>query len=358
MYRPCIHTVQTRCADLSTRTDYTTATLPVYLLRCLTAISADFGIDPHRLCVGLGFNVGDLSNPQCLVSFRQASLMIQRAVAMAPGRDLGLRIGTSCTLGSFGLVGYVMLTSPTFGDAAQLGISMQAEAGSMLQLDLERDSSTLSIRATCRYHDPEIQAFLIEDAFGSFMRIGQALVGDTFQPSALDLRYEPPAYAAKYEQLFRCPVRFAQQANVFSCNSAWADKPIATYDPLSHRQALEFLQLKAGQEHRQAELIESIERIFRRDLRHPPVLAALANLLCMSDRTLRRRLAESRLSYQVVLDSARKQRALALLANPQLAIDEIAGEVGFSDARNFRRAFRKWTGRAPHEYRQKEMTGD
>ncbi|SDI49414.1 AraC-type DNA-binding protein [Paraburkholderia steynii] len=330
---------------------YTTANLQVYLLRCLAGMSKDFGISPDRLCQGLGFEVADLSNPECRVSFRQASSMIRRAIETAPGRALGLDIGINETIGSIGLVGYAMLTSPTLGEAVSLGISMQNHAGSMLLLDLHQTPSTASVSATSRYHEPDILLFLVEEAFGNFLKIVHALVGDDFRPSKIDLSFPKPAYSEQYDRIFRCPIRYEQKDNLFSCDATWLARPIATYDPLSHRQVLEILQITKSQEINGPDLLESIERIVRRDLQQAPTLAEVANQLCMSDRTLRRRLADSGISYQVILDNIRKKRALTLLTNARLSIEEIAYEVGFSDSHNFRRAFRRWTGHGPSEVR-------
>ncbi|WP_431479974.1 AraC family transcriptional regulator [Pseudomonas simiae] len=330
---------------------YTTANLHVYLLRCLTGMSKDFGIDPTRLCMGLGFDTGDLSNPDCRVSFRQAASMIRRALELTKGRDrgLGLDIGTNETIGSIGLVGYAMLTSPTLDEAINLGLKMQSHAGTLLQLDRVDSEKYMSIRANSMFHEPDIQTFLIEETFGIFLNLVRTLVGDTFNPTSINLNYSKPPYAAHYDQVFRCPIRYEQKENLFTCEARWADKRIATYDPLSHRQALAFLQMTIAHQSTEDEFIESIERIIRRDLRQTPALAAVAAQLCMSDRTLRRRLADQGQSYQNILDQIRMNRALTLLNNPRMTIDEVAYEVGFSDAHNFRRAFKRWTGHGPRQ---------
>ncbi|WP_234891465.1 helix-turn-helix transcriptional regulator [Agrobacterium vitis] len=67
----------------------------------------------------------------------------------------------------------------------------------------------------------------------------------------------------------------------------------------------------------------------------------------MSERTLRRRLAESGVSFQSLLDDLRKNRTLELLGNRNMSVEQIAFAVGFSDPHNFRRAFRRWTGTTP-----------
>jgi hypothetical protein len=284
---------------------YTTANMQVYLLRCLAAMSPGFGINPERLCLGLGFEIADLSDPECRLSFRQASEMIRRTIELAPGRGIGLEIASNETIGSIGLVGYAMLTSPTFGDAVALGVDMQEYAGSMLQLDYTHDESRMSISATSRFHEPDIEMFLVEEAFGSFMKIGHALLGDHFRPSSVELSYDRPSYADQYERTFGCPVLFGRKDNVFSCDASWSSKRIATYDPLSHRQAVNLLELARTQDSDDSDLIESVERIVRRDLRQTPPLAAIADLA-----------AKNGLLWGVVSVSVRRRTSAARVRAP------------------------------------------
>ncbi|RQS26485.1 MULTISPECIES: AraC family transcriptional regulator [unclassified Burkholderia] len=328
-------------------TRYTTANLQAYLLRCLAGMSSDLGIDPERLCLGLGFQIADLSDPECRLSFRQASEMIRRTMQLSSRDGIGLEIANNETIGSIGIVGYAMLTSPTFAEAVALGVSMQNYAGSMLELDYHNSDLAMSITATSRFHEPDIEAFLVEEAFGTFMKIGRTLIGDGFKPSVISFSYPRPNYSAEYERTFSCPLRFGQKDNVFSCDASWGERRIITYDPLSHRQALGLLETVKVQESEDTDLIESVERIIRRDLRNAPTLQTVAAQLCMSERTLRRKLAHYGLPYQSILDSVRERRALTLLQNSRLSIEEVSYEVGFSDSHNFRRAFKRWTGHGP-----------
>ncbi|MBV8660178.1 MAG: AraC family transcriptional regulator [Burkholderiales bacterium] len=331
---------------------YTVANIPVYLLRCLAATAADVGLDAARLCMGLGFSLEDLANPACRVSFKQGSTMIRRAVQMAPGRGLGLIIGERETIASIGLVGYAMMTSRTLGEAAVLGMSQQKFTGAMLEFDLVEDGDTTRVRASNRFPEPDIQTFLIEEAFASFLQIVRGLVGNNFKPHRIDIAYPAPSYAAEYSRVFGCPIHFGQRESAFVADTSWIARPLLTYDPLSHRQALEFLDIGLSREREKVDLFESVERVLRRAMPHIPTLADIAGTLCLSERTLRRRLADNGVSYQALLDSVRKNRSIELLANPKLSIEEVAAEVGFSDAHNFRRAFKRWTGSAPSDMRE------
>jgi AraC-like DNA-binding protein len=73
----------------------------------------------------------------------------------------------------------------------------------------------------------------------------------------------------------------------------------------------------------------------------------------MTGRTLRNRLAERGTHFQSILDQVRAQMACADLSGTRNKVEHIAWRVGFQDAPSFRRAFKRWTGLTPLEYRQR-----
>lgn len=333
-------------------TRYTTANIPVFLLRCLMSTLIDLGMDTSRLMVGLGLSSDDLSDPSCRVSFRQGSEIIRRALKFAKGQALGLETGIRERLTSIGLVGYAMITSRTVGDAIALGLSLQKDTGSMLEFGIHTEKDAVAVVASSRFSDPQIHIFLVEEAFASFMSIARDLVGDGFKPRRVDLSYPAPSYADAYRRIFGCEVRFGQLASMFVFDSSWFNKSLTTVDLLSHRQVLSFLEQSRARNRQAAEIIESVERILRQNLHEQPHIEKIARDLCLSERTLRRRLTEYGVSFQSLLDDLRKNRALELLANPQLSVGQIAFAVGFTDTHNFRRAFRRWTGSTPGSLRR------
>lgn len=340
-------------SELTEEARYTAANIPTYLLRGLSAVMAELGLDAARAAGGLGFSLDDLANPACRVSFRQGSAMIRRALQMAKGRalGLGLELGRRETIASIGLVGFAMITCPTLGDAVALGVKQQRFTGSMLEFDLLHEEGTVAISACSRFPEPDIHIFLVEEAFASFLQVARGLVGPAFRPLRVDFNYPAPPYAEAYKALFECEVRFGQTANQFVSEIAWIAKPLLTHDPLSHRQTMEFLDLSVAREQESMELVSSVERLLRQNLAEMPSLAEIARQLCLSERTLRRRLTDHGVSFQSLLDGQRRNRALELLANARMSIEQVAYAVGFSDAHNFRRAFRRWTGSAPSEVR-------
>ncbi|BCG96565.1 AraC family transcriptional regulator [Mesorhizobium sp. 131-2-1] len=326
---------------------YVTANIPAFLIRSLVATLSDFGLNASRLTVGLGITMEDLADPACRVSFRQGREAILRAMKMTKGKALGLETGIREKITSVGLVGHAMLTASTVGDAVKLGLDLQKDTGSMLEFDARVSPEGVVVTAASRFHDPDIYVFLVEEAFASFMGIATGLVGAEFKPSRVDLAYPAPAHAEVYQRVFGCAVRFGQMENAFVYDPAWYKRPLVTADPFSHRQILEFLAYNRARTREAAEIIASVERVLRQKLHGRNHISQVARALGMSERTLRRRLAESGVSFQSLLDGLRKNRALELLANQNMSVEQIAFAVGFSDPHNFRRAFRRWTGATP-----------
>ncbi len=337
-------------------TRYLTADIPVFLIRCLTATMKDLAISTSRLTTGLGLSIEDLTDPYCRVSFRQGREFIRRALDMAEDRALGLETGSRERITSIGLVGFAMITSNTLGDAIELGLRLQKETGSMLEFDARSEDGAFVVSANSRFHDPDIHVFLVEEAFSSFMQLALDLIGDTFAPLRVDLTYPEPIYSGlRYTEIFGCDIRFGQSENAFVYDLAWHQTPLLTADPLAHKQVLGYLQETGMRAREMMELVETVERIIRQNLSDAPKFSAVAKALHMSDRTLRRRLGELDVTYQSLLDRQKRLRALELLRNPVWSLDQVAQEAGFSDPQNFRRAFRRWTGKTPAQARREIM---
>jgi AraC-like DNA-binding protein len=107
---------------------------------------------------------------------------------------------------------------------------------------------------------------------------------------------------------------------------------------------LEELKLRVG-------IAGEIRALLLRDIANPPALTDVAKFLGISDRSLRRQLRQQGISFRGLLDDLRTHIALKYLRTTKLANEDIALALGFSDAANFRRAFRRWTKKSPSEIR-------
>ena len=329
---------------------YELALVSPFLLQTLGQVVAQKGANAERLCRGLGFTLADLDDPALRISYRQAVAMIQRALKVLPGQGLGLCVGNQNVLGTLGLLGHVISLCKTLRDAFAVGERHQHTSGGIATSSIQEGAQLVMVDVECLLPFAEVQVFAAEEFFASLMIYGRTLVGSEFKPLRMEFMHAPPAYAAEYQRLFGDDVRFGCLHNRMVLEAQWLDVPLPNHHALALRQALGLLELESAQLHRKMDLIQAVERAISRDLQGSQ-LEKVASDLNMSGRTLRRRLTEHGLTFEALLEQVRRARCMGLLGNPGLSIERITQEVGYSDVRSFRRAFKRWTGLSPSAFR-------
>lgn len=331
---------------------YTVADIPPNVLLYLSQQAVRRGLSCDGWFAGLGLQRSQLSDPSLRVSYRQASMVIRRALRSFSEPDIGLQIGGSETPGSFGLLGLAMTTSRTFGDAMRVGIEHHKVCGALLDVTFEAiDEHEVALMVWPRFNETALLPFLCEELFASSLVMARQLLGPTFRPTGLDLTYPAPTYARAYENVFQCPIRFGTQCNRVRLDSRWLQHELAGHNPLTARQALALCMQQDHAGSARHEIVVAVERLLRSRLRQPPTVGEIARTLNLSERSLRRKLADSGRVFREIHDRVRTELALELLQAGSLSVAQIGGEVGFNDPREFRRAFKRWTGMAPQEAR-------
>lgn len=329
---------------------YELALVSPFLLQTLGQVAAQKGANAEHLCRGLGFTLADLDDPALRISYRQAVAMIQRALKVLPDQGLGLCVGNQNVLGTLGLLGHVISLCKTLRDAFAVGERHQHTSGGIATSRIHEGVQQVMVDVECLLPFAEVQVFAAEEFFASLMIYGRTLVGSEFKPLRMEFMHAPPAYAGEYQRLFGDDVRFGCLHNRMVLEAQWLDVPLPNHHALALRQALGLLELESAQLHRKMDLIQAVERAISRDLQGSQ-LEKVASDLNMSGRTLRRRLTEHGLTFEALLEQVRRARCMGLLGNPSLSIERITQEVGYSDVRSFRRAFKRWTGLSPSAFR-------
>ena len=337
---------------------YTAAEFPTNKLLYLTQLADACGIDCRSWFAGLALSRAQLADPALRVSYRQASGFVRRALAAlraAGVADAGLRIGREGTIGGFGLLGLAMMTSRTFGEAMQAGIAHHKICGCLLDLAFEPvDERTIAMVALPLFDDRELLPFFCEELFASSTLIARELIGPELRPVRLELAYPRPDYADEYAALFGCESRFDAPRCRLLIDMQWLPHPLPGYNPLTAKQALALCAQQrtpdGGEPHQ--EIVAAVERLLRSRLAQQPKLNEVARTLNLSERSLRRKLAESGRIFREIHDRVRAERALQLLQAGALSVADVGSAVGFNDPREFRRAFKRWTGMPPQDARR------
>jgi AraC-like DNA-binding protein len=305
-------------------------------------------------CSGTGVTPAQLVTSENIkVSFRQAATILRRAIRAMPGEPLGMQVGARDTLLTMGLLGVAMKSSATFADAAAVAMELHQASGSLVDIEVEVFGTDLILSVRERAPEPELVAFLCEEAFCSAMLIVRSLLRADMTPKYLELAYPAPGYARAYGRFFRCPVQFGAHANQMVLGSSVLTERLPTHHEATRGAAVEACRRLLDLGGRRRGITVAVESLLSQNLRRPVSMADAAKQLHVTERTLRRQLADAGERFSAVRDRVRERRATFLLVESPMPVEAIAREVGFSDAREFRRAYIRWTGHPPTHGRRR-----
>jgi len=289
----------------------------------------------------------------------QYAVMLHNAMQLDQSGGLAYELGLRSQVTKHGFVGFGLISCATLREAITFSERYFQARVSVFKADVKVKGSQVVIELHETVPFGALRAFFMDLAvvelcslFAKVLGTDPATMGWT---SEIYVPYaEPPAYAQYKHRLPR--FHFAQPTAVqIRFPAQMLDEPIATADAVSVQLAIERCEQDIAKQAAQQTLAaQVVKRLVCRQGRYPDI-AGMAQLLLLSERTLKRRLQEEDTSFQALLDQVRHRDSLRLLANPSLAIKQVAEAVGYADPANFARAFGKWTGFSPREWRQQHQ---
>lgn len=270
----------------------------------------------------------------------------------------GLQTSQFVQPGSYGVVGYITMTSNTLGEALFRISTYERLVSDMGVTQVDFEPGFIVARWQCHFQEPLVRRHVIEHVLASWVAYARWIMeeGDSVSPVAIRLEHEAPddpEVLRHYQHVFRCPVYFSQPMSAVVMGQEQLEKPLRQPDP-NLRDTLE--------QHAQAALrglqerystVEQVRALVRAVLRdQPPRKELIADQMGMHIRNLHRKLAEEGSSYQQILDQVRLELATEFLRDLRLSVEDIALRLGYSEGHSFIRAFKRQAGVTPGRYRQ------
>lgn len=183
----------------------------------------------------------------------------------------------------------------------------------------------------------------------SLPRIAASLCGTRAAEGSEDVAFPQPKGWQRFEPSVRQHIRFEQPVNQLVFPANVLHRPIVQADSMASRLAQEQCEKELAALHRprQEMILERVRSLIAGGDGDFRSLAEVVMLLGMSERTLKRRLSEFGVSFSTLFEEQQRERAFALLREGTLSVEQVASRLGYSDAANFTRAFRRWTGTTP-----------
>jgi AraC-like DNA-binding protein len=195
----------------------------------------------------------------------------------------------------------------------------------------------------------------MEHRLAALARAGRALSGGAWRPTAIVLGHRPPIDRDAWEAVCGVPVRVAREPpGLVIAESSLAQPVRAGLSREAGRFFVELLEWYTPRPHAAPSVGERVRHALARNLAAvAPTVEQVAAELALSARSLHRQLAAEGTSYQRLLDDVRCSEAIRQALDDHRPFKAIAAAVGFADPRAFRRAFKRWTGTSPQQFRMR-----
>jgi AraC-type DNA-binding domain-containing proteins len=310
------------------------------------------GVDKHELVRGTGFSLKDLESSDTLKSYAQVVQLIERALELCPYPGLGLRIGREESPAQWGILGFATMCCQTLRDMIGMVIKYHRIAASMAEFYFweKDDLAVIEVRPPRALH--AALPTVVEEHLSATWSVARLLTGrKDLRPSQVNVSYTPPRYARLYRDVFGCPVNFSQASNCLMFERKWLKLPIMHSSALSSQMAERICALQLRRQYVEDDLVHKVRYLLLAHTETFPDAEQVAESLSITSRTLRNRLRAESTSFQSILDDVRHQLAVTYLEESELPLGDISELLGFNDVSNFRRAFKKWTGKCPSKVR-------
>lgn len=331
-------------------------TISIRLVWPFTRVLGGYSLE-LSIIQGAGLKRSEFADPDTRIPSRLALELLRVSIEKSGDPALGLHAAELIEPGDLDVVEYAARHCPTAREGIQCAARLVRLLDESMEIDLFEEGDLAYwrfLRSSAVQQPPGVAEFMV----AVNVVVARRLVRIQMLPQAVHFTHEVATNPSEYQRFFGCPIRLGQEYNEIVLTRAELDVPLPLADA----------DLRAAFEQHGEQLLsrlptaESIGSKVRR-----LTVAALgegqfgmdvvAKKLHMSVATLRRRLREEGTTHSRILNDLRFEMAKRYLRRPDLAVSEIAYKLGFSHVNAFHKAFKRWTGCAPLEYRTRVLTG-
>ncbi|QJP12040.1 AraC family transcriptional regulator [Pseudomonas multiresinivorans] len=281
--------------------------------------------------------------------------LLERSACLTGLPHFGLVVGSKVHVSSYGVLGYMMMTSSTLGESLSL---VHRYAAIVLDLPSSQthisiDNDVVMVEDVLVDDREPCNGYLLEALIAGRAAFGRWLIGCNVPLLGVKMMHSAMGDPALYERYFGCPVEFGAGSNVLTFSESLLSMRIMGADPSTHKSLLLEADRQLGRTHTPRSVTGRLRALLAERIPNGDFsLEGLACQLAMSPRTLQRKLTAEGQGFNQVLESVRMDLAERHLRHTNSSVLEIALLLGFSQASAFSHAFRQARGMSPADFRK------
>ncbi len=310
----------------------------------------ELGLSPETVLRQAGLPMGLFSQEKILVSTEEFFALYRGIAEASNDPGFGLKLGTEERVERYDPIKIAALSARSFRDAVQR-LARYKQLTCPEEIGLVERGNECAIQFVWLLAHEKEPPLLVDLCFAWIVSIGRRGTRRPINPKRVELQ-RASAHRDIYEAHFRCPVKFKANQNALVFSKADMELPFVTYNADLLAIVAPQLEAELTQQHPQKTFSEQAKGVLKRLLAgRRPGIQEVAKELRLSSRTLQRRLTEQGVTFQRLLEDARRELARHYLLHSSLELNETAYLLGYEDANSFFRAFHDWEGIPPGQWR-------
>ena len=296
---------------------------------------------------------GSTMGPMRLCTAKDHGVLMRNVMRLFPDSDMALCWGSRVSINARGSFGLAMMSMATLADVAVHVEQLREILHSPYRLshEVRGDELWLKMDYLSEAHGSELARFNTESMFASYVTLIGTLLGVDGRALRITMPGEAPVHSASYKRLLAHQSVFMADGYALVYPASLLHMPIrgASRSLASHY--LEEFNTALREAKASERVALRVAQVLGARMGDYPDLATVSRSLGLGERSLRRRLEADGTNFHQLLGQAKRAHAEHLLGDLNLSVDAIASQLGFSDAANFRKAFRQWTQMSPAQWR-------
>lgn len=316
----------------------------------------ELGVSPVAVLRRAGLPPGLFDQPRIVLTTEEMFGLHAAIEEVSGDPGIGLKLGSEQRIERYSPTGIAALYSRSFHDALdRIARYKRLTCPEEIRVAVRGNESAVEfVWLLAEQGQPPT---LIDMCFAWVLTIGRRGTGHAINPVRVELK-RPEANRRMYENYFGCPVKFGARHNKLFFRSEDIAQPFVTHNPDLLEMVAPQLEAELSRQLAGNSLREQVKGMLKTFLAgQRPRLEDVARELRVSVRTLQRRLLEERITFQTLVEEARREMAQHYLLHSALELNETAYLLGYEDPNSFIRAFHKWEGTSPGEWRSVRCAG-
>jgi AraC-like DNA-binding protein len=296
-----------------------------------------------------------LEDPNYLIDISQSQRVVANMIELTGNPYLGFELGKEVSFDDFGIMGYALMSCRTLREVTELWASLgPALVGTMLNLRPLRADDCWRVEFTEVYPLGSLLRFCTEENLTLGNWIASTVIGQPLTYKCIELAYPAPDRSEIYENIFQAPILFnapVTATNIINPSMDYQNR--RPRDDEFSRLCQEYCFQVLRQISQSRPLAFRVRQLLLDSAGDLPAVGAAADVLNMSERSLKRRLQAEGVSYQQLVNEFRNDMAKEYMrSNREISLQQISDLLGYRDSKSFSRAFKGWNGMTVSDFKR------